>query len=315
MIGNPTTEVLYGNDSPNSEMRNGVRLSIGRPISDRWNFYGEGLYVGDAGDPFRQFSSGQPILARPYVSAQTGLNDSELVAFPNVLEGAISVETESRLFGFEIGASSVFSEDKDTRISIFTGYRFIQFEDSLGVQEDLESIDLGGVVPLGTTFRVNDSFEAKNQFHGVNLRLEIEKQLNRWDLVFQPSLALGSMERTVSTAGTTRTQIPGLDPTFVDGGLLAQPTNIGQDTSSVFTVLPEFRFSLGREVLSGLRFDVGYSFLLLPKTFRAAEQIDPNLNASQIGGGALVGPGAPAVARNESHLWNQSITFSVALQR
>lgn len=314
VIGNPTTEVLFGNESLNDGMRNGVRLSVDRLISDLWSVHGEGFYVGDADDDFNRSSNGLPILARPYVSAQTTLNDSELVAFPSILEGSIAVETDSQIMGFELGASRLLSMNRSTRVSFFTGYRFIEFQDRLSVREDLESIDLGGLVPLGTTFVVNDSFEAENQFHGVNFRIDIEKQIQRWELSFQPSLAFGSMSRDLSIAGQTRTQIPGLDPSFFDGGLLAQPTNIGSDSSSTFTVVPELRLSLGREVVHGLRFDVGYTFLLLPETIRAAEQIDANVNNSQIGGGTLVGVASPVRSRDTSHTWNQSLTFSVAFQ-
>lgn len=314
VIGNPTTQVLYGDKSLNDEMRSGVRLSIGRAITNHWNLHSEGFYVGDDNDSFRESSTGLPILARPYVSAQTRTNDSQLVAFPNVLEGTIAVDTASHIFGFEIGASSLLGEDRNTRVSMFTGYRFIEFEDSVAIQEDLESIDLGGVVPLGTGFSVNDDFEARNRFHGVNFRLDIAKQVDRWNLTFQPSLAFGSMERDLTISGRTRTQIPGLAPTFVDGGLLAQPTNIGNESSSVFTVVPEFRFMLGRELRRGIRFDVGYTFLLLPETLRAAEQIDPNVNSSQIGGGALSGVAVPTLTRNAASISNQSLTFSVAFQ-
>lgn len=115
-------------------------------------------------------------------------------------------------------------------------------------------------------------------------------------------------------SGATRTQIPGLGPTFVDGGLLAQPTNIGRDSSSVFTVLPEFRIAAEKQLVDGMSFSFGYSFLLLPEAVRAAEQIDQAVNQSQIGGGALVGLAAPSFTREESHIWNQSINFTLAFQ-
>lgn len=315
VIGNPTTEILFGGDGLNRSMRNGVRLLADRRLTDEWSIYGEGFYVGDDDDQYDASSTGLPILARPYVSAQTLANDSELVAFPSMLSGQIDVQTSSQIFGFELGASTVLSENEQTRVALFGGYRFIQFEDSVFIEENLESIDPGGLVALGTTFRVNDGFDARNQFHGVNFQLDIQKRIRRWELSLQPSLGLGSIKREVSISGSTRTQIPGFGPTFVDGGLLAQPTNIGRDTSSVFTVVPEFRLFAERRIRENIALGFGYSFLLLPEAVRAAEQIDENVNQSQIGGGALVGTAAPIFQREESHIWNQSLLFSLSIQR
>ncbi|MEM9369497.1 MAG: BBP7 family outer membrane beta-barrel protein, partial [Planctomycetota bacterium] len=204
VIGNPTTEVLFGGEGLNRGLRNGIRILADRKVNADWRIYGEGFYVGDDDDQYSASSTGLPILARPYVSAQTLANDSELVAFPNVLSGQIDVETSSQIFGFEIGASTVLSEDERARISLFGGYRFIQFEDSVSIEENLESTDPGGLVALGTTFRVNDDFDARNQFHGVNFRLDIQKRFQKWELSLQPSLALGSIERDVSISGSTR---------------------------------------------------------------------------------------------------------------
>ncbi len=58
-----------------------------------WFSLGDGA---NSGNYYNQ-STGSPILARPFFDVQTGQQNSELVAFPNIVEGGIQVSTSSEL--------------------------------------------------------------------------------------------------------------------------------------------------------------------------------------------------------------------------
>ena len=109
-----TTAVLFGNEDVDNDERNGGRLSVGYWLV-------EGQFVGIQADCFgledqsssffasSTFSDGiQPedqILARPFFNAETGLQDSALVAFPDFsvggvlldLDGSIDIRTSSEI--------------------------------------------------------------------------------------------------------------------------------------------------------------------------------------------------------------------------
>jgi outer membrane protease len=94
--------------------------------------------------------------------------------------------------------------------------------------------------------------------------------------------------------------------------LLAQPTNIGSYEDSTFAVLPEASINVGYQVTRHVRTFVGYTFLYLNNTVRAADAIDPVVNSTQIGGGTLVGDARPAFSfDDESSLWLQGVNVGV----
>ena len=125
------------------------------------------------------------------------------------------------------------------------------------------------------------------------------------------------MHSTVDINGSRTATLPNGGGTSTSaGGLLAQPSNIGRYSFDEFAVLPEGGINFGYQVTSNIRAYAGYNFLYWNKVIRASEQVDLNVNPSQIAGGRdpLSNVQAPAFRPNYSDYWVQGVTFGLELR-
>nr|WP_161501342.1 BBP7 family outer membrane beta-barrel protein [Rhodopirellula sp. SM50] len=317
VIGEPGTSIVYGDDDLDNGIRQGIRLRLERVLTNNCLLYASAFYLGDddSGFTFKGSDVGLPLFARPFTNVQTMVNDSELVSFPNVLAGAVAISTNSELYGFDVGFRKPLANSRTLQTSVSAGYRMIDLSDEIGIREELVSIAQTGVVAQGTLFVVEDEFEAQNQFHGLNLQFDIDKWIGPWRFSLRSSLAFGDMQREISIAGQTTTTVPTQAPIQTVGGLLTQPTNIGAYESNEFTVVPEIKFMLGHVLQPGIEFQLGYNLLILPDVLRSPEQIDLDVNESQIGGGTLNGPARPEFQADSQTAWMQAIVWNVVFTR
>ena len=81
------------------------------------------------------------------------------------------------------------------------------------------------------------------------------------------------------------------------------------------TVLPEVGLKLGYDLCPNLRIYAGYDFLFISSVVRPGNQIDVNVNRTQIpnvfGPQALVGPAFPAPQFNPTTFWVQGFNFGM----
>ena len=71
----------------------------------------------------------------------------------------------------------------------------------------------------------------------------------------------------------------------------------------------------GYQITPRLRGTVGYTFIYWPNVFRPGDQIDTNINLSQLpfvtGPGTLVGAAVPAPRNKGSDFWAQGLNFGL----
>src|SRR5262249_28523441 len=147
-------------------------------------------------------SNGNPILARPFVDAVTGNEIAQFVAFPKLVSGQVTVDWSSRLWGAEANIRHKLLCGPCFHVDLLYGYRYLQLEDALSINEDL-SVPLGtGQAPLGIAIR--DSFSTVNQFHGGQIGIEFEQRFfRRLFINFDGKVALGNNHEAVNINGTT----------------------------------------------------------------------------------------------------------------
>lgn len=316
VLGTNGADTLLGGGHIDFSDRAGGRLSAKTLLSDDVFLYASGVYGGsDPKSDFIASSIGTPILSRPFFDAQLRTEDAQLVAFPSVLEGTVQIDGRSELFIGDLGVELALIRESSSSLWAKIGYRFLGFEDGIGVREDLRSIDIAGAVPLNTEFVVRDDFDTYNRFHGGAVGLGYSRFRNDYSLDLYVSAAIGSIDRGLTIAGQTDVTVPTQPTTTTSGGLLAQSTNIGTYSSSQFVVVPEFRANLKRQLTESLSLKLGYTFILVPETWRASEQIDRAVNQSLIGGGTLSGAANPAVSLVEKDMWIQALSLGLAFSR
>ena len=192
-VGAAGTQILFGASPINSEGRSGGRLQCGLWLNPCGTIGIEGEYLALANQTahFDEWSSGDPILSRPFFDVTRPPNDPqnvEKVAFPrgnpSSVDGSVAVNAPTRFqsagarFRFLMTNQDYCCPDPcrdgcvshgNCHVDLLLGYRFLRLDDRLAVREQLTSTDPA----LPGAFLVQDQFDTMNQFHGGELGLSI----------------------------------------------------------------------------------------------------------------------------------------------
>ncbi|MFM8188773.1 MAG: BBP7 family outer membrane beta-barrel protein [Pirellula sp.] len=287
----PGANVLYGgNDNAFSSQINGIRVRVGIWSAVRPNFGVEGEYFGfnEIDESFSASSSGSPILARPFYNNMTGLQDAELVAFPNLLSGNVQVEATSRLDAAAVrfrhilccgekGSCSPWDCSPlvaQSRIDATLGWRYMQLVEGLTITEDLSSLSPNNP----GSFLIRDDFQTFNQFNGVEFGFQWLYRKGFWSLDALMRTSVGVSRQWLQIEGTTRSPRDGAAQA---GGLLAQPgRNIGVYDRNELGVVPEFGTTLGYQLTERLKLNFGYTSIYWSNVLRPGDQIDNTVNTN-----------------------------------
>ena len=298
-VGGPSTpgqQVLFGGSGLNGDLRSGFRIDAGFWLGAcrRWAISADFFLLESENEGGTFSSTGNPPLSRPFFNVLTGRPDAELVAFPGVLSGSVTVDARNTFGGagaFLQGNLCALDPcdpcDPCTtgyRLDFRAGYRRFELNDTLQVREDLLTVSQQMQVPPGTRIVVNDRFRTENTFDGGLLGLTGDVRRGRWSADFRTGVSLGNLNRVLTIEGSTAVAVPGQPPAARIGGLLAQRSNVGRYTSDTFTAIPEVGLNLGYQLTPGLRVHVGYTFIYLPNTWRAGDQIDRVVDPTQLAG-------------------------------
>jgi putative beta barrel porin BBP7 len=311
VLGATGSSTLFGG-FVNGNARSGFRVETG------WWFNPEqtlGLEAGfmmteSKATLFFNNSTDGTILGRPFIDISNAAHASVLVAFPGSSNGSIDVRAGSGNF-YE---AHVFVTEKAYdidwyRLYSLMGYRFYRYDESLRIQQIINTTDPKFVA--GTQVVSNDTFSTHNEFHGLDLGFRSQFFWNNVTFDVLTKLAVGRVSRVVNVAGDQTTTVPGAAPVVQPGGVLALPSNIGTLTSADWKVMPEAGVTAAWQVRSNLSVRLGYSFILLNGINRAADQIDPVINPNFFPGHSQAGPQRPAIRNVRADSWIQTINLGM----
>lgn len=313
----------------------GFRISGGafRDDARRYGWYASGFLMENKSDLFTAMSdpTGQPLLARPFINAQTGAADALLVSFPTFASGTITAVASSQIWGAEGGPiinlyrSAPCDDACIWNLNLTTGFRFLQLNETFRVSQ-FSTILPGQTAPFdgklygeGTQIEVTDEINALNQFYGGTLGLSTDLWWGRWQLSTTGKVGIGVMSQRLDINGwSIATQAAPLNVSTVPGGLVANATNIGRYRNDEFAVIPEVNMNLGYNWSSWLTTHIGYNFLYINRVIRPSEQYSPVVNTSLIptsasyGVGGLVATPNPLFTQNE--YWLQTVNFGFTVR-
>lgn len=310
VLGAPGTVVLFGGGDLNDGTRSGFRVRFGGWLDCCRTCGLEASYFF-LGDDCENFAATGNILGRPFYNVVNGQQDSELVDYPNVVTGRVSVDSSTSFSGFDVNFRKNLSCDCCSRTDFLVGFRYLKLEDEIIIAENLlvTGTDPNAIPAPGTTFSLIDSFQTQNEFYGPQFGLAGEMRRGSAFVNWRGLIAFGTTHKTAAINGSTTITPPGGPATTYAGGLLALPTNIGNYSKNDFSVVPELNINVGYQVTSNLRVFVGYSFLYWSNVTRAGDIIDTTINPTQLPPGTLVGPARPAFTWNDSDFWAQGVSF------
>lgn len=332
VIGQPQTGVLWGGGDLFDGSRSGFRLRGGEwyEEDDGSGWQAEFLVLGSSGHNFLTQSAGQPILARPFFNEAAARQDSQLIAFPGVSEGALAFNAETRMYSLSLSLwGEILDEDNGRRpepvstrngrhsrlcwksgyesrsLGLRIGPRFMHHDDTVLFDESATSLT------TGNQFRILDSFKTENSFLGGEIGLRGRRQKGPISLDLAVNVAVGANRQELDVSGYTAIT-SGTGTTFSSSGFYAQSTNSGSWDENRFSVVPSLELALGYETPSGWRFSVGYDLIYWTNVLRAAEQIDPTLHPDQFPPATVPSAATrPAVLLNESDYLAHGLSFAI----
>jgi hypothetical protein len=336
----PGTTTLFGGGLNYGEQPGG-RFTIGYWLDSNQTHGIEASYffLGGPSNNFSASSTDLPdslVLARPFFNVITGMQDSQLVSYPDIISGVVGISSSSQLQGAELNlvcnryccsdccptdcCATNCSLTDSSRVSgphvdLIAGFRYLGLNEDLGITENLTTLATAPSPPFipGETITVFDGFGTRNNFYGGQIGARGEWYRGRWFVNVLGKVALGDTHQEVSVNGTTDFVDPGVAPVRQQGGLLALPTNIGVYSRDQFSVVPEIGFNIGRQLTDHLRLFAGYTLLYWTNVVRPGDQIDSGVNPTQLptatGPSPLVGDARPAFAFHNTDLWAQGINL------
>ncbi len=317
-LGQPGTNILNGGNRRNSDFRSGFYLNAGLWFNECQTFGIEGnfFYLGQSNQTARFDTNNAAVLTRPFFNTQTGLQDTQLVSFPNVLDGNVTVNNRSDLIGGGFNFIKNCCCSPCGRFDLLLGYQYFNLSDDVFIREDLTSLPGQTNVVPGTRFIVEDRFSTENNFHGGNIGFSAERRFSHWYVGLRAGVALGVNHQVIDINGSTTITVPGGLPQTFSGGLLTQPSNIGRYTRDEFAVLPWIGAKIGVQLTPRLRAYVGYDFMYLSNVVRAGDQIDLRVNPTQIPPRTLgtSGPLFPVFEPRTTNVTVQGIRIGVEMR-
>jgi hypothetical protein len=321
VLGTPGAHVLFGGSLSDGAARSGGRFTLGTWLDCDQKIGIEGSYflLEAKSNNFFASSNGSAILARPFINANTGAQDSQLVSFPGLVSGSVGANSTSGLFeGAGVLGRYNLCCGCCYRVDLVGGYRYLHFRDGVDIDEAVlaTSTSTASLIAPGTTFNVSDHFHTSNQLNAFDVGLTGEVRRGPWSLGWLTKLAVGQNHETIDVNGATVVTVPGSPPVISAGGLLALPTNIGRFERNQASLVPEVGLKVGYQVTPGVRVNLGYTFLYWSEVVRAGQQIDTVINPNLLPPPVIptTGPLRPAPLFESSNIWVQGISLGVELR-
>jgi hypothetical protein len=148
---------LFGGENVNRDWLSGGRVRIGYWLDcDQTCGVEAGFFaLGHASTGFNTASNGTPILARPFINTATNMPDAEIIAFPGIASGSITVRETTSLLGAGAWLRHNLCCGDCFRVDGLVGYRYLRLTGRLDIAESLTSTDAASTtVPQGTQARL-----------------------------------------------------------------------------------------------------------------------------------------------------------------
>ncbi|EMI24339.1 signal peptide protein [Rhodopirellula europaea SH398] len=318
-IGQVGTQTLYGG-MLNDDGRSAGRFEIGRYLGDTGlAISGSILFSEDISSQFFADGSQYSILARPFVDVTPGGTDNgeaaDLIQFNNDLRGSISVDSSTEFGGADALVRALLINQRGRQMESFVGYRFLQLDDRLTIHDERRALVDGGGMQAGSLLEQTDDFSVENRFHGATMGIRSTTSGPVWSFNTAVQLGIGVTHSSVAASGASVSTEPqaggGVITSRSNTGLLVRSTNSGVREFDELSVAPEIQLSVTRHFWNDWDVTIGYQFLYLSRVLRAAEQIDPLLNQSDLTIGGFEGSRRPNATGTYNDLLAHGITFGV----
>ncbi len=314
-LDSPDTIVLVGDHIGNQD-RSGARFTFGVALDPDQVIGVEGSYfvLATRTTTLSAGSTGLPdsaAIGLPFFDPFTLTEQAQGVASPRFASGVADVSASTRMQGAEVNGLFNLLSGPGYQLDALAGFRYLELDEGLQIAYVSNRPQVGGVLVLGAA----DQFDGHNRFYGGQVGLRGHFSRGPLFLDVAGKLALGETVEVVRISGLSRRSDPGTGETVQPGGTFALATNSGRFARGAFAVAPELSLRLGVELFGRARVFVGYNFLYLSEVARPGDQMNRNVNLSQMPlstrGDFFFGPPLPNFAFHGADFWAQGLLFGV----
>lgn len=302
----PDGSVLFGGSPLHEGMRSGVQTALGLWLDPCQMSSVEAIYTG-LGKDVETFHATEGTLVRPFFDTSTGLQNGSPVTGVGITAGTVDIRSDSDFQAFDLLYRQAIAEQCGFRIDGLFGYRFARLDEGLGFST-VSDFDVGGRIA------VLEDFRTLNEFNGGQFGANLHWRRNRWSFNFMSKMAMGYNRMKVGIAGATiTTDALGARSVF-NGGLLAQPEQVGNYSQTEFCINPELGLNVGYDLTCRLRATVGYSFLYWSRVARPGDQLSTDLNPNSLPNAVnrIAAPSFPGIQTTD--YWAQGLNFGLEYQ-
>jgi hypothetical protein len=333
-IGQPGTAVLFGSQDVDLGTTSGFRGTIGLWATCDGLVRAEvtGFDLQEKRSNFSASGNGTGVLTIPFFSTDmvAGVPPAGegvvAVSFPGISSGTVVVGLNSHFWGAEANGLGDLLKEESAVASVIVGFRYLNLSDGLG-EFSTRTLAPGffqffngiTVAGPGDIIEISDQFTTRNVFMGpqVGGRLQFTEGLFTAEVTGK--IALGTTMGRVGVNGGSALLSNVVPSQAVAGGLFAQQSNIGGFNTTWFSVVPEIDVNVGLELFSGVYLRAGYSFLYWSSVMRAGEQINRNIDVTQVPSsnffGLPGGTGSPLLLQHShSDYWAQGLNFGLEVR-
>ena len=306
----PDSRLLFGGGKIGGSLQAGARLTGGLWL-DNERSRGIGVKAfGSEGFSLKRniASDGTQPLGLSFFNTDpvnVGFGEDALIVAHNNFglnrNGSIDITSQNDFFGGEVFFRSLLDSGCNYRLDALVGYQYSRLNDDLVMSATTND------VAAGNTFTFTDLFDVSNSYNAGSLGAQAELYNGCWTLSMLGKISLGNMRQEVTINGVNTAN--GIQTA---GGFFTQPfTNIGVHSRDTTVWSPEANFKLAYAFTKNISLSVGYTFIYWNKMALAGDQIDRNVNATQLSGGGLIGPGDPRFAFRDTDYWIQTADIGV----
>src|SRR5262249_46336672 len=238
-------------------------------------------------------------------------------AIPDFRVGGTTITSSTRLWGAEFNLTNKLVENGCVGACWLLGFRYLDLNEDVAINQQETAINDTNVafgVPFpNNSISVTDHFRGHNEFYGAQVGIRAAACWRQLFFAVQGKVALGDMREIITIDGNSTlqnataangSQVAGILPTSIAVGRFASPSHIGRHFEDRVAVIPEFEGRLGIQLHPCVLAFVGYNFLYMSRVTRPGDQIDRNLDLTQIPTAFEFAPGTTGTG-NPRVLFNQ----------
>lgn len=323
-VGQPGTQTLIGGGNSSFGFVGGVRLETGMWLDERHTLGIEAGYfvliqqskeVSDASDSY-----GNPVMARPVISAKTGAAGVYYDALPGQIIGSVEMQQRSEFQGANLDGNFNLIQTQTVRLDGLVGFRYLSLVESMNVYDETTNFFNGGSsfggspIGAGDILSDFDGFRVTNSFYGGSTGARLYYAQGRWFLSALGKVAMGTLQERATLSGSTTLFDQSGHQTMLPGGILVTSANMGHYYQTKYAVAPEWQLNFGYQITPSVTLRAGYSFIYLNNVARPGEQVNLTTSTNRVPSDpsyGTSGPNPPAFQFHTSTYWAQGLNLGI----